>query len=74
MMDTLETSVSFVRKLISKNNECDGKIFYKRNVSYSLNAFSSWEGYYIMFKKTKGPIEHKIEEKIYVVGDGGVES
>lgn len=40
-------------------------------LSYSLNAFNSWEGYYIMFNGTKGRLEHKIEEKVYVAGDGG---
>ena len=39
-------------------------------LSYSLNAFNSWEGYYIVFNGTKGRLEHKIEEKIYVAGDG----
>jgi len=40
-------------------------------LSYSLNAFNAWEGYYIMFNGTKGRLEHKIEEKVYVAGDGG---
>ena len=39
-------------------------------LSYSLNAFNSWEGYYIVFNGTKGRLEHKIEEKVYVAGDG----
>lgn len=39
-------------------------------LSYSLNAFNSWEGYYIVFNGTKGRLEHKIEESIYVSGDG----
>jgi predicted dehydrogenase len=39
---------------------------------YSLNAFNSWEGYVIAFNGTKGRIEHKMEEKIYVSGDGSV--
>lgn len=45
---------------------------YNTNVtlSYSLNAFNSWEGYYIIFNGTKGRLEHKIEEGIYVAGDG----
>jgi predicted dehydrogenase len=43
---------------------------YDNNItlSYSLNAFNSWEGYYIVFNGTKGRLEHKIEEKIYVSG------
>ncbi|PKL81380.1 MAG: gfo/Idh/MocA family oxidoreductase, partial [Ignavibacteriae bacterium HGW-Ignavibacteriae-3] len=42
-------------------------------MSYSLNAFNSWEGYYIIFNGTKGRLEHKIEEKIYIAGDGNVQ-
>jgi len=37
-------------------------------MSYSLNAFNSWEGYYIIFNGTKGRIEHQIQEKIYISG------
>jgi predicted dehydrogenase len=37
-------------------------------LSYSLNAFNSWEGYYIVFNGTKGRVEHEIQEKIYVSG------
>ncbi|RPH35884.1 gfo/Idh/MocA family oxidoreductase, partial [bacterium] len=42
-------------------------------MSYSLNAFNSWEGYYIIFNGTKGRLEHKIEETMYVAGDGRVQ-
>lgn len=42
-------------------------------LSYSLNAFNSWEGYYVIFNGTKGRLEHKIEEKIYFAGDGRVQ-
>jgi len=42
-------------------------------MSYSLNAFNSWEGYYIIFNGTKGRLEHKIEEMVYVAGDGGIQ-
>lgn len=46
-------------------------------LSYSLNAFNSWEGYQIAFNGTKGRIEHSIVEKIYVSGtdtvQGGIE-
>jgi predicted dehydrogenase len=41
-------------------------------LSYSLNAFNSWEGYYVIFNGTKGRIEHKIEESISISGDGSV--
>lgn len=41
-------------------------------LSYSLNAFNAWEGYVIAFNGTKGRIEHKMEEKVYVSGDGSV--
>ena len=53
---------------------------YDNNVTmaYSLNAFNSWEGYYIIFNGTKGRLEHKIEEQIYVSGtetvQGGIRS
>jgi len=39
---------------------------------YSLNAFNSWEGYSIIFNGTKGRLEHKIEERVYLSGDGSV--
>jgi predicted dehydrogenase len=45
----------------------------KATLSYSLNAFNSWEGYYIVFNGTKGRLEHKIEEAVYVSGDGSVQ-
>lgn len=38
------------------------------NMTYSLNAFNSWEGYYIVFNGTKGRLEHEIQETIYVSG------
>jgi predicted dehydrogenase len=43
---------------------------YDNNVTlcYSVNAFNSWEGYYIVFNGTKGRLEHKIEESIYISG------
>jgi len=53
---------------------------YDNNVTlcYSLNAFNSWEGYYIIFNGTKGRIEHQIQEKIYISGteteQGGIKS
>lgn len=45
-------------------------VTYDNNVTmcYSVNAFNSWEGYNIIFNGTKGRIEHRIEEKIYVSG------
>jgi len=49
-------------------------VTYENNVtmSYSLNAFNAWEGYYIVFNGTKGRIEHKIEEQVSTSGDGSV--
>lgn len=41
-------------------------------LSYSLNAFNSWEGYYVVFNGTKGRIEHKMEEQVYIHGDGTI--
>lgn len=35
---------------------------------YSLNAFNSWEGYTIVFNGTKGRIEHRSEEQVYIFG------
>ncbi|MEO5958388.1 MAG: Gfo/Idh/MocA family oxidoreductase [Opitutaceae bacterium] len=37
-------------------------------LSYSLNAFNSWEGYTVAFNGSKGRIEHTIVESIYVNG------
>lgn len=46
-------------------------------LSYSLNTFSAWEGYHLMFNGTKGRIEHSIREKAYISGteteQGGIE-
>lgn len=42
-------------------------------MSYSLNAFNSWEGYLIVFNGTKGRVEHKIEERIYISGTDTVQ-
>ncbi len=50
-------------------------VSYDNNVTmaYSLNAFNSWEGYYIIFNGTKGRLEHRVEEKIYVSGTDTVQ-
>jgi predicted dehydrogenase len=42
-------------------------------LSYSLNAFNSWEGYQIAFNGTKGRLEHQIVEQTYVSGTGTVQ-
>jgi len=42
------------------------------HLSYSLNAFMPWEGYAVTFNGTKGRLEHKCEEQVYVSGDGSV--
>jgi predicted dehydrogenase len=39
-------------------------------LSYSLNAFNAWEGYHIAFNGTKGRLEHGMQEKVTVFGDG----
>ncbi len=39
-------------------------------MSYTLNAFSPWEGYVITFNGTRGRLEHKVEEASYTSGDG----
>ncbi|RPI27994.1 MAG: gfo/Idh/MocA family oxidoreductase [Acidobacteria bacterium] len=41
-------------------------------LSYSLNAFNAWEGYVVIFNGTKGRLEHKMEEQVYVFGDASV--
>jgi predicted dehydrogenase len=41
-------------------------------MSYSVNAFNAWEGYAITFNGTQGRLEHKVEEQLYVSGDGSV--
>lgn len=41
-------------------------------LSYSLNAFNAWEGYTVVFNGTKGRLEHKAEENVYINGDGSV--
>lgn len=42
-------------------------------MSYSLNAFNSWEGYYVIFNGSNGRLEHKVEEKVYVAGDDNIQ-
>ncbi|MBK9992095.1 MAG: Gfo/Idh/MocA family oxidoreductase [Verrucomicrobia bacterium] len=42
-------------------------------LSYSLNAFNSWEGYTIAFNGTKGRLEHTIVENVYVNGTDTVQ-
>ena len=41
-------------------------------MSYSLNAFMPWEGYLVVFNGTKGRLEHKCEESVYINADGTV--
>jgi predicted dehydrogenase len=41
-------------------------------MSYSLNAFNGWEGYFIAFNGTQGRLEHKMEEKISLDKTGAV--
>jgi predicted dehydrogenase len=41
-------------------------------MTYSLNAASPWEGYMISFNGTRGRIEHKCEESVYINADGSV--
>jgi len=41
-------------------------------MSYSLNAFMPWEGHIVNFNGTKGRLEHKSEETVYISGDGSV--
>ncbi len=41
-------------------------------LSYSLNAFAAWEGYQVVFNGSRGRLEHKCEEQVYISGDGSV--
>ena len=41
-------------------------------MSYSLNCFSPWEGYRIVFNGTRGRLEHLCQESVYINGDGNV--
>jgi predicted dehydrogenase len=41
-------------------------------MTYSLNAFSPWEGYIISFNGSQGRLEHHCQESVYVSGDGSV--
>jgi len=41
-------------------------------MSYSLNAFLPWEGYYIMFNGSRGRLEHVMRETVYISGDGSI--
>ena len=40
------------------------------HLSYSLDAASPWEGYLVAFAGTKGRLEHRCRETVYVSGDG----
>lgn len=42
-------------------------------MSYSLNAFNSWEGYAIAFNGAKGRLEHQVVEQVYVSGTDTVQ-
>lgn len=39
-------------------------------MSYSLNAFMPWEGYIVSFNGSRGRMEHKCMETVYISGDG----
>jgi predicted dehydrogenase len=41
-------------------------------MSYSLNAFMPWEGYIINFNGSRGRLEHKCMETVYINGDGTI--
>ena len=41
-------------------------------LSYSLNSFMPWEGYIVTFNGTRGRLEHKCQETVYVSGDGSI--
>lgn len=37
-------------------------------LTYSLNAYSAWEGYTVAFNGTKGRLEHRVVESVYIDG------
>jgi predicted dehydrogenase len=41
-------------------------------MSYSLNAFMPWEGYIVTFNGSRGRLEHKCMETVYISGDGSI--
>ncbi len=41
-------------------------------LSYSLNTFMPWEGHVVSINGTRGRLEHRSEETVYVSGDGTV--
>jgi predicted dehydrogenase len=41
-------------------------------MAYSLNAFNGWEGYIITFNGTKGRLEHKEEERMFLSRDNSL--
>ncbi len=41
-------------------------------MAYSLNAFTPWEGYIVAFNGTRGRLEHKCEESVYINADDTV--
>ncbi|NQU40324.1 MAG: Gfo/Idh/MocA family oxidoreductase [Lentisphaerae bacterium] len=41
-------------------------------MAYSLTSFSPWEGYIVTFAGSKGRIEHKCMESVYINADGSV--
>ncbi len=41
-------------------------------LTYSLNSFCPWEGYAISFNGTRGRLEHKCQETVYINADGSV--
>ena len=42
-------------------------------MSYSLNAFMPWEGYIVSFNGSKGRLEHRTMESVYINGDDRVQ-
>lgn len=59
---------------ISIEDTMNVSVRYKSGVflSYSLNAFSPWEGYLVAFNGTKGRVEHMCQESSYINSDGSV--
>lgn len=41
-------------------------------LTYSLHAFMPWEGYVIAFNGSRGRLEHRMEETVYISGDDSI--
>ena len=59
-------------ELIDIEDSMQAVVSYENGVrmSYSLNAFMPWEGHIVSFNGSRGRLEHKCQETVYISGDG----